>query len=84
MCGEPSRSNCVRPPREEDLSISRVNQSQRKILSLLQTQGSEMTPGDVASRLDCSWPTTARHLRVLEDAGLIHVTAPGAGSELQP
>ena len=30
-----------------------------------------MTAGDLASRFECSWPTTTRHLGVLHDAGLI-------------
>jgi DNA-binding transcriptional ArsR family regulator len=27
--------------------------------------------GDIAERFACSWPTTSRHLRVLEEAGLV-------------
>jgi DNA-binding transcriptional ArsR family regulator len=30
-----------------------------------------MTSGEIAARFDCSWPTTTRHLRILEDAGLV-------------
>ena len=37
-----------------------------------------MTSGAIASRFDCSWPTTTRHLRVLEDsAGLVRGSSPG-------
>ncbi len=36
-----------------------------------------MTSGEIASRFDCSWPTTTRHLRVLEEAGLVHVALRG-------
>jgi DNA-binding transcriptional ArsR family regulator len=36
-----------------------------------------MASGAIASRFDCSWPTTTRHLRVLEDAGLVHVALRG-------
>jgi DNA-binding transcriptional ArsR family regulator len=32
-----------------------------------------MTAGAIAQRFDCTWPTTTRHLRVLEDAGLVRV-----------
>ena len=32
-----------------------------------------MTSGDIARRFSCSWPTTSRHLRVLEEAGLVRV-----------
>lgn len=36
-----------------------------------------MTAGQVASRFQCSWPTTTRHLRVLEEAGLVRVEKRG-------
>ncbi len=36
-----------------------------------------MTAGDIADRFHCSWPTTSRHLRVLEDAGLVTVEKRG-------
>ena len=32
-----------------------------------------MTSGAIVARFDCSWPTTTRHLRVLEEAGLVQV-----------
>ena len=33
--------------------------------------------GDIADRFSCSWPTTTRHLKVLEKAGLVQVTREG-------
>jgi DNA-binding transcriptional ArsR family regulator len=30
-----------------------------------------MTAGEVAGRFGCAWPTITRHLRVLEEAGLL-------------
>lgn len=36
-----------------------------------------MTAGEIADRFGCSWPTTSRHLRVLEAAGLVHVEKRG-------
>ena len=30
-----------------------------------------MVAGDIAARFAHAWPTTTRHLRVLEDAGLL-------------
>ena len=36
-----------------------------------------MTAGALADRFACSWPTTTRHLRVLEDAGLVRVEQVG-------
>jgi DNA-binding transcriptional ArsR family regulator len=54
-----------------------AHQSRRTILSVLHARGGEMSSGAIASRFDCSWPTTTRHLRVLEDAGLVHVALRG-------
>ncbi len=36
-----------------------------------------MTAGDIADRFACSWPTTTRHLKVLEAAGLVRVEKRG-------
>jgi DNA-binding transcriptional ArsR family regulator len=36
-----------------------------------------MSVGDLAGRFSHSWPTTSRHLRVLQDAGLVVVEAVG-------
>jgi DNA-binding transcriptional ArsR family regulator len=36
-----------------------------------------MTAGEIAARFDCSWPTTSRHLRQLELAGLVDVESRG-------
>ena len=36
-----------------------------------------MTSGEIASRFDCAWPTTSRHLRVLQEAGLLAVELRG-------
>lgn len=36
-----------------------------------------MTAGEIAGRFDCTWPTTSRHLKQLEDAGLVEVETRG-------
>ncbi len=36
-----------------------------------------MTAGEIAQRFSCRWPTTTRHLRVLERAGLVLVKKDG-------
>ncbi len=36
-----------------------------------------MTSKEIAERFDCTWPTTSRHLRVLQDAGLVQIGATG-------
>ena len=45
--------------------------ARRQILLTVHFRGGAMTAGDIAGRFAHSWPTTTRHLRVLEDAGLL-------------
>lgn len=54
-----------------------AHQSRRTILIVLHARGGAMTSGEIASRFDCTWPTTTRHLRVLEQAGLVRVELRG-------
>jgi len=51
--------------------------SRRQVLLVLQMRGGEMSAGEIADRFACSWPTTSRHLRVLEGAGLVRVEKRG-------
>lgn len=51
--------------------------SRRHILLVLRFRGGRMTAGEIADRFSCSWPTTTRHLRVLEAAGLVRVRRRG-------
>jgi ArsR family transcriptional regulator, arsenate/arsenite/antimonite-responsive transcriptional repressor len=51
--------------------------SRRQILFVLLFRGGQMTAGQIAERFSCTWPTTTRHMRVLETAGLIHVEKRG-------
>jgi len=44
--------------------------ARRQILLTLHFRGAA-TAGEVAGRFAHKWPTTTRHLRVLEDAGLL-------------
>ena len=44
--------------------------ARRQILLTVHLRGA-MTAGDIAGRFAHAWPTTTRHLRVLEDAGLV-------------
>ena len=51
--------------------------SRRHILLVLRFRGGAMTAGEIADRFHCSWPTTSRHLRTLEQAGLVEVETRG-------
>lgn len=54
-----------------------AHESRRQILLILFYRGGRMTAGEVAGRFSCSWPTTTRHLGVLEEAGLVRVRKRG-------
>jgi len=54
-----------------------AHEQRRHILLTLKFRGGEMTAGAIADRFACSWPTTTRHLRVLEHAGLVVVERRG-------
>ena len=51
--------------------------SRRQILLVLRFRGGKMTAGEIAERFSCTWPTTTRHLHVLESAGLVRVEKSG-------
>jgi len=53
------------------------NAARRQILMILHFRGDRMTAGEIADRFSCSWPTTSRHLRKLESAGLVEVERAG-------
>ena len=54
-----------------------AHRSRRHVLSVLNARGGHMTAGEIADRFSCSWPTTSRHLRTLQDAGLVTVEQQG-------
>jgi DNA-binding transcriptional ArsR family regulator len=51
--------------------------SRRQILLVLHARGNRVNAGDIARRFACAWPTTTRHLRVLERAGLVRTRQSG-------
>jgi DNA-binding transcriptional ArsR family regulator len=71
-----------RDPRRELARLEAVfaalaHASRRHILRVLHHHGGSMTAGEIAARFDCTWPTTTRHLRRLEEAGLVRVEKEG-------
>jgi DNA-binding transcriptional ArsR family regulator len=54
-----------------------AHRSRRHVLTVLNARGGKMTAGEIAHRFKCSWPTTSRHLRILEHAGLVRVEQHG-------
>ena len=45
--------------------------SRRQILLTIWFRGGVVSAGDIAKRFQHAWPTISKHLRVLEEAGLL-------------
>ena len=54
-----------------------AHHSRRQVLLVLRFRGGEMLAGEIAERFACAWPTTTRHLKILESAGLVRVEKRG-------
>ncbi|HKX26872.1 MAG TPA: metalloregulator ArsR/SmtB family transcription factor [Blastocatellia bacterium] len=61
----------------EEVFKALANVSRRQVLIVLNARGGSMTAGEIAARFSCTWPTTSRHLRILEKAGLVRVDKRG-------
>jgi DNA-binding transcriptional ArsR family regulator len=59
------------PDSYEAIFTALAHPARRHILMTLNFEGGEMTAGDIAAMFEHAWPTTTRHLRVLEAAKLI-------------
>jgi DNA-binding transcriptional ArsR family regulator len=57
-----------------------AHEARRQMLLLLGQCGGELPSGYLAARFPHSWPTTSRHLKVLEEAGLVEVRRQRRGS----
>ncbi len=55
----------------EALFTALSHPARRRILMTLNFEGGEMSAGAIAALFRHAWPTTTRHLQVLEDAGLL-------------
>lgn len=60
--------------------LALAHEARRHIVLLLAHSGGELPSGYLAARFQHSWPTTTRHLKVLEDAGLVEVRREGRTS----
>lgn len=45
--------------------------ARRRILLTMNFEGGAMSAGEIAEMFEHAWPTTTRHLKVLESAGLL-------------
>lgn len=73
-----ARSNAERKIAELNAVLNALTHpARRQILMTIHFRGGEMSAGEIADRFAHSWPTTTRHLRVLEEAGLVSATQNG-------
>jgi DNA-binding transcriptional ArsR family regulator len=55
----------------DEVFTALAHPARRQILMTIHFRGGSMTAGEIAGRFAHAWPTTTRHLRVLEGAGLV-------------
>jgi DNA-binding transcriptional ArsR family regulator len=73
-----ARSKAERELEELNLVLTALSHpARRQILMTIHFRAGEMAAGEIAARFRHSWPTTTRHLRVLEQAGLVQATQHG-------
>src|SRR5215468_10431825 len=68
------------PPSLEEIEAvfgALAHEARRNIVLTLGHLGGELPSGYLAARFQHSWPTTTRHLAVLERAGLVEVRRQG-------
>ena len=61
----------------ESVFSALAHDARRRVLVVLLGRHGRMTAGDIVERFHCAWPTMTRHLKILEDAGLIEVEKVG-------
>jgi DNA-binding transcriptional ArsR family regulator len=55
----------------EAIFTALAHPARRRILMTLNFEGGSLNAGGIAALFKHAWPTTTRHLKVLEEAGLI-------------
>ena len=66
------------PPTEVERVFGALShEARRQIVLVLSHYGPELPSGHLAKRFSHSWPTTTRHLHVLEAAGVVAVRSEG-------
>lgn len=66
-----TRAARMRGDAYETVFVALSHPTRRLILMTLNFEGGQMSAGQLARLFDHAWPTTTRHLRVLERAGVV-------------
>jgi DNA-binding transcriptional ArsR family regulator len=75
-----TRQSDGKPPSLDEIEAvfgALAHEARRHIVLLLGHLGGELPSGYLAARFQHSWPTTTRHLKVLEEAGIVEVERGG-------
>jgi DNA-binding transcriptional ArsR family regulator len=67
----PKKDPPERPDAYEAVFTALAHPVRRRILMTVYFKGGSMTAGEIASTFEHAWPTTTRHLKLLESAGLL-------------
>jgi DNA-binding transcriptional ArsR family regulator len=67
----PKRESKERQDAYEAVFTALAHPVRRRILITVYFNGGSMTAGEIANTFEHAWPTTTRHLQVLETAGLL-------------
>jgi len=67
-----SHSSSERMDAYEAVFSALAHPVRRRILVTLNFEGGSMTAGEIAEMFEQAWPTTTRHIQLLESAGLLH------------
>lgn len=70
--GKPKQEPRAKLDAYEAVFTALAHPVRRRILLTLSLEGGAMTAGEIAHMFDHAWPTTTRHMQVLESAGLLH------------
>ena len=70
-CPVPTKQQPAHEDVYEAVFTALAHPARRRILHTLNFEGGAMTAGDIAAMFAHAWPTTTRHLQVLESAGLL-------------
>ena len=66
------RESKARMDAYEAVFTALAHPARRRILLTLNFEGGSMTAGEIADVFEHAWPTTTRHIQVLESAGLLY------------
>ena len=65
------RDSVPRVDSYESVFAALAHAARRRVLLTIYFNGGSMTAGEIAAIFESAWPTTTRHLQVLEAAGLL-------------